>query len=57
MSNTKKSRLPIGIKEKPNDSSNVLQELEQMDWLHQIPVDKNYFKLPFPYGTRHPVFR
>ncbi len=53
------SQLPYGVKEKENNkiNSSVLKQLDQLDWLKALPDDPNIPRLPFPYGTREPIFK
>ena len=59
MSKTKKSRLPIDVKETgPNEEiSEALRQLEEVKWMKDIPQHPNCPTYPFPYGKREPIFK
>ena len=56
MTKTKTSQLPYGVKEKIDDNTSVLKELQELDWVGPITKTTGPW-LPFPYGTRDPIFK
>ena len=59
MSETKKSRLPLGVKEvgTKQDVARAVKQLKKVEWLKDIPQDPNCPTYPSPYGTREPIFK
>ena len=59
MSKTKKSRLPIGVKEvgSQEDIAKVVKQLKKVEWLKDVPQHPNCPTYPFPYGTSEPIFK
>ena len=56
MTKTKTSQLPYGVKEKTDDNTSVLKELQELDWLDQLPKQPGT-AVAISYGTRDPIFK
>ena len=59
MSKSKKYKLPDGVKIKGTEKidAEVLKELNELDWLKEIPQHPDCPTMPFPYGTAEPIFK